>query len=149
MKKILVLILICFAQNIFSQTTKENEILILTVDKIDDKVSPQKTVSYDENFIHYNERADVKAEFPGGSKAFDNFIKENYKNPKAEIKGRIYISFIIEKNGSLSNIEVAKDIGYGTGAEAVRLLKTSPKWSPAKIKDKSVRVLYNLPINVN
>ncbi|MDR6760561.1 hypothetical protein J2Y38_000740 [Flavobacterium sp. 2755] len=59
------------------------------------------------------------------------------------------MTFIIEKDGSLSDIKVLRDIGLGTGAEAIRVLKTSPKWIPGKQNNNVVRALYSLPIPVN
>ena len=59
------------------------------------------------------------------------------------------MTFIIEKDGSLSDIKVLRDIGYGTGDEAIRVLKISPKWIPGKQNNKEVRTLYSLPIPVN
>ena len=59
------------------------------------------------------------------------------------------MSFIVETDGSLSNIKTIKDIGYGTGDEAIRVLKNSPKWKPGKIGEKPVRAEYSLPISIN
>jgi len=58
------------------------------------------------------------------------------------------ISFIVETDGSLTDIKLVRDLGFGTGQEALRLLKNSPKWSPGKQDGKPVRVAYNLPIRL-
>ncbi|MEA9411704.1 MULTISPECIES: energy transducer TonB [unclassified Flavobacterium] len=152
MKKFLLLILICFVQNTFSQTIKEGD--KLTVDasltiSIDDTIPPQGTIPNDDYLIYNTAGIEVKPEFPGGLIGFDSFIKQNYKNPTDNLKGKIYVTFIIEKDGSLSDIKILRDIGYGTGAEAIRVLKTSPKWTPGIQNNKQVRVLYSLPIIVN
>ncbi|AYN02916.1 energy transducer TonB [Flavobacterium sp. EDS] len=97
--------------------------------------------------MYYNERADIKSEFPGGAEALERFIKENYKNPKTEITGRIHIGFVIEKDRTLSDIKVLGDMDHR--AEAIQVLKISPKWTPAKIKNNPVRVVYTLPIAIN
>lgn len=52
----------------------------------------------------------------------------------------------LKKDGTLSNIKILKEMGYGTGDEAERVLKNSPKWKPGKINEKSVRTMYSLPI---
>jgi hypothetical protein len=80
---------------------------------------------------------------------FYKFMGANYKIP-AELKGngRVYIKFMVEKDGSLSEFEILRDIGFGTGEEAIRVLKLSPKWIPGKDKDKPVRVQYSLPITL-
>jgi beta-lactamase regulating signal transducer with metallopeptidase domain len=92
---------------------------------------------------------DPKPEFPGGMKKFYQFVGKNYKTP-ANFKGdgKIYLTFIVENDGSLSEIKNIKDAGFGTGQEAIRVLKLSPKWIPAKINNKPVRVMYSLPITI-
>jgi hypothetical protein len=152
MKKFLILALICFVQNTFSQTIKEGD--KLTIDpsptiSIDDSIPPQGTIPNDDYQIYNTAGIEVKPEFPGGLIGFDSFIKQNYIKPTDKVKGKIHVTFIIEKNGSLSDIKILRDIGYGTGAEAIRVLKTSPKWTPGIQNNKQVRVLYSLPITVN
>lgn len=80
---------------------------------------------------------------------FYDFIGRNYNTPQvAGLKGKIYISFIVEKDGKLTEIKVIKDIGYGTGAEAIRVLTKYENWLPAKQRGVPVRVMYSLPINI-
>ena len=62
------------------------------------------------------------------------------------IQGRVIVSFVIEKDGSLTNIKVAKDIGGNCGEEAVRIIKSMPKWTPGKNKGKVVRTQISIPI---
>jgi hypothetical protein len=96
--------------------------------------------------------ADVEKlpEFPGGLTKFYKFIGENFKMSaeanKIKIEGKAYMQFIIEKDGSLSDIKTIKDPGYGLGDEAIRVLKLSPKWTAATQEGKAVRVMYSLPI---
>ncbi|MCC9062843.1 M56 family metallopeptidase [Flavobacterium piscisymbiosum] len=96
--------------------------------------------------------ADVEKlpEFPGGLTKFYKFIGENFKMSaeanKIKIKGKAYMQFIIEKDGTLSDIKTIKDPGYGLGDEAIRVLKLSPKWTAATQEGKAVRVMYSLPI---
>jgi len=96
--------------------------------------------------------ADVEKspEFPGGLTKFYKFIGKNFKMSaeanKIKIKGKAYMQFIIEKDGSLSDIKTIKDPGYGLGDEAIRVLKLSPKWTAATQEGKAVRVMYSLPI---
>ena len=80
---------------------------------------------------------------------FYDFIGRNYNTPQvAGLKGKIYISFIVEKDGKLTEIKVIKDIGYGTGAEAIRVLTKYENWLPAKQRGVPVRVMYSLPITI-
>jgi beta-lactamase regulating signal transducer with metallopeptidase domain len=93
-----------------------------------------------------------KPEFELGLEAFYKYIGTNYKIPeevtKNKLKGKVFASFIVEKDGSLSNIKILRDMGYGTGEETVRVLKESPKWKPGKIDGKPVRTMYSLPISI-
>ncbi len=100
--------------------------------------------------IKVYETADVMPEFPGGKEAMDQFIIANIKYPnaakKAGIKGLVTVTTIVEKDGSLSEVKVKKDIGGGCGDEAVRVVKQMPTWIPGQVKneDKRVRVSMNI-----
>jgi beta-lactamase regulating signal transducer with metallopeptidase domain len=88
--------------------------------------------------------------FPGGQMAFYKFVGNTFKMPaeadKNKISGIARMQFIVEKDGSLSEFKVIKDLGYGIGDEAIRVLKLSPKWEPGTQDGKPVRVMYSLPI---
>ena len=92
-------------------------------------------------------------EFPGGLEAMYKFLAQNIKYPQLarenNITGRVYVTFVVEKDGSVSGVRVLRDIGGGCGAEAVRVVKSMPKWTPGKQRGKAVRVQYNLPVNFN
>ncbi len=94
---------------------------------------------------------DQMPEFPGGTEALLKFVANNVKYPEKakdeEISGRVFISFVIEKDGSVSNVEVKRGIGGGCDDEAVRVVKAMPKWKPGKKDGKPVRVSYMLPVN--
>lgn len=89
--------------------------------------------------------------FPGGDKAFGNFLASHIRYPKVakdeKIQGRVIVSFIVEKDGSLTNIKILRDIGGGAGPEAVRVLSESPAWNPGIQNGKKVRVSYTMPVN--
>lgn len=89
-------------------------------------------------------------EYPGGIDAFREFVAQNYKNPKVsrDIKGNLIVTFVIEPDGSMSNIKVVRDLGFGIGFEAIRVLKLADKWTPGTQDGKPVRVNYTLPIIV-
>lgn len=92
---------------------------------------------------------DVAPQFPGGMQKFYNFIGKKFKAPRNKnIQGKILVEFIIDSDGTLGNIKVLRDIGHGTGEEAIRVLKKSPKWIPGKQDGKPVRVMYSLPIAI-
>jgi protein TonB len=103
----------------------------------------------EDNSIYNTAGVEVRPEFPGGIQEFYNFVGRNYKTPNVKnLKGKIFVTFVVEKDGSLSDIKVLRDIGHGTGEEAVRVLKECPKWLPAEQNGKKVRVLYSLPISI-
>jgi TonB family protein len=93
---------------------------------------------------------DEGAMFPQGKEAMTEFLAKNLKYPEKAIKdsiaGRVFVSFIVEKDGRLSNIKVIRDIGGGCGEEAIRVMKLMPKWTPAKVGNKLVRQQYYMPI---
>ena len=94
---------------------------------------------------------DKLPEFPGGINKFYSYVGNNFEKP--EIDGgstiRVYVSFVIEKDGSMTDIQVKRDPGYGLAKEAIRVLKSlKTKWSPGMIGSKAVRTAYNLPITV-
>ena len=63
-----------------------------------------------------------------------------------EIAGRVFVSFVVEKDGSVSNVEVKRGIGGGCDEESDRVNKAMPKWKPGKMKGEPVRVSYMMPI---
>ena len=94
---------------------------------------------------------DKLPEFPGGINKFYSYVGNNFEKTEIENSGsiRIFVSFVIEKDGSMTDIQVKKDPGYGLGKEAIRVLKSlKTKWSPGMIDGKAVRTAYNLPITV-
>ena len=90
-------------------------------------------------------------EFPGGQEGLVNYLVENLNYPEKakakKITGKVYVSFVVEKDGSISNVKVLRDIGYGCGEEAVRVVKAMPRWKPGMQRGKNVRVQYTLPLN--
>ncbi len=92
---------------------------------------------------------ETKPDYIGGLQKFYQFIAENYRVPDIQgINGKVIVSFIVEKDGSLTDIKVIKDIGYGAGKEAVRVLEICPKWAPGRQNGKPIRCIYSLPISI-
>lgn len=89
-------------------------------------------------------------EFIGGDEAFYKYLAENIKYPEQakneKIQGRVFVTFIIEADGSVTNAKVLRGIGGGCDEEALRVVNAMPKWKPGMQKGKPVRVNYNLPI---
>ena len=90
-------------------------------------------------------------EFPGGLDALSKFIADNIKYPQLakenNITGRVFVSFVVEKDGRVGQVKILRDIGGGCGNEAVRVVKMMPKWKPGKQRGKAVRSQFNLPVN--
>ncbi|MCC9072043.1 energy transducer TonB [Flavobacterium sp. F-65] len=97
-------------------------------------------------------RVEKQPEFPGGMRMFYKFFYAFFKMPNAayenKISGKLLLRFTVEIDGSLSNIKIIKDLGYGLGEEAVRVLKRSIKWIPASDKGKAVPLQFSLPISI-
>jgi protein TonB len=88
--------------------------------------------------------------FPGGDEARIRFLTENIKYPQiareSSIQGTVYVTFVVEKNGNVTDVRVLRGIGGGCDEEAIRVIKAMPKWSPGKQRGKPVRVQFNMPI---
>ncbi len=109
----------------------------------------QKTVVSQSSQSVYDE-VEVMPEFPGGMQAMIEYLYTNIKYPKDAIKqevgGRVMVMFVVETDGSLSNVRVARKVFPSLDAEAVRVVKSMPKWKPGKEKGRLVRVNFTMPI---
>ena len=86
--------------------------------------------------------------FPGGSEALKEYLKKNtrYPNPDACIQGRVVVVFVVDEKGNLSDVKVARSVEPSLDAEAVRVVKSMPRWNPGIEKGKAVKVRYTLPV---
>lgn len=89
-------------------------------------------------------------EFPGGTGELYKYLGNSIKYPplakESGIQGRVFVNFVVEPDGSISNVKVLRGIGGGCDEEAVRVVENMPSWKPGKQRGKAVRVSYNLPI---
>lgn len=100
---------------------------------------------------HIAEMLDKKPQFPGGIEKFYRYIGNNFRSPiMDETKSiRIFVSFVVERDGSMSNIKVINKPGQALEKEAIRVLQSiKTKWTPGMLNSKPVRTAYNLPITV-
>ena len=115
-------------------------------------VSAQKTVVSQKNDDVFD-IVEQMPEYPGGMQALMEFLKENIKYPedaqKQKVEGRVLVKFVVETDGSITNLEVVKHAFPSLDAEAVRVLSAMPKWTPGKQKGQVVRVKFVVPINFN
>ena len=113
-------------------------------------VSAQKTVVAEKNQQVFD-IVEQMPEYPGGLPALLDYLNQNVKYPedaeKQKIEGRVLAVFVVETDGSISNVEVVKPVFPSLDAEAVRVLAAMPKWTPGKQSGKLVRVKYTVPIN--
>ncbi len=90
-------------------------------------------------------------EFPGGISEMYKYIGSNIKYPsaaqRANVSGKVFVKFVVEKDGSIGDIQVLKGIGFGCDEEATRVIKSMPKWSPGRQNGRNVRVYYTMPIS--
>ena len=118
----------------------------LTVEPPGDGPKQVEVVEEDNN-LYNSAGVEVKPEFPGGIDKFYKYVQNNFEQPDDENfpGGRLIVSFVVEKDGSLTDIKV-RDIGFGTKAAAEKLLRKCPRWTPAVQNGKNVRCSYTLPI---
>ena len=135
-------------KNIGKESIKGNPDAELTVDQPTGTGTVAAVVEED-NTVYTTAGIEVQPEYPGGIEKFYAFVQKNYQMPDEEgLKGKVYVTFVVEKDGSLTDIKVLRDIGYGTGKEAIRVLKSTPKWNPGEQNGKKVRCTYSLPISL-
>lgn len=99
----------------------------------------------------YN-KVNIMPEYPdGGANGFSKYIAQNFRTSKIKhsVNGTLYMQFIVEPDGTISDIKCIKDLGYGTCEEATRIIKKSKKWIPGTLYGKKVRVTYTLPIKLD
>ncbi|RAR74186.1 energy transducer TonB [Flavobacterium aciduliphilum] len=110
---------------------------------------PKNQEITEDNTVYNSAGVQVEPSFPGGIDKFRQFIANNFDKDIIEDEnfpgGKIFATFTVEKDGSLSDIKV-KDIGYGTGKETERVLRKAPRWTPAEQNGKKVRCTYVIPI---
>ena len=89
-------------------------------------------------------------EFPGGAAKMMEYVQKNIKYPmmarESDIQGRVFVNFVVEPDGSITNVTVMRGIGGGCDEEAVRVVQSFPTWKPGKQRGSAVRVNYTIPI---
>jgi protein TonB len=104
-----------------------------------------------DNHIYDTGTIEVYPEFEGGMAAWSKFIQRNLRYPYAAqemgIQGKVFVSFVVEKDGSVSDVRVIKGIGGGCDEEAIRVITKSPGWKPGRQNGQQVRVRYTMPLS--
>ena len=126
----------------FTLSTSKFNLKILTTED-----NPVQIMEKDNDTV-YNS-VEKMPEFPGGEKGLMEYVSNNVKYPEEaknkNIAGRVFVSFVVEKDGSINEVKVLRGIGGGCDEEAVRVIKSMPKWKPGKQNGKPVRVNFQMP----
>ena len=135
-------------------------------EEIEDEIEIDAEVSQDEVIEEYFAPAEIEEEeiveaeifkvvevmpeFPGGAAKMMEYIQKNMKYPmmarESDIQGRVFVNFVVEPDGSISNVAVIRGIGGGCDEEAVRVVESMPKWNPGKQRGTAVRCAFTVPI---
>ena len=127
-----------------SETIKGDPDAPLTVEPVGNGPS----VVEEDNNIYNSAGIEVKPDFPGGLDKFYKFISRNYTAPEDCGSGKVFVNFVVEKDGTLTDIKIGREVCPGSGKEAIRVLKSCPKWNPGEQNGKKVRVSYSIPISI-
>ena len=135
-------------------------------EEIEDEIEIDAEVSQDEVIEEYFAPAEIEEEeiveaeifkvvevmpeFPGGAAKMMEYIQKNMKYPmmarESDIQGRVFVNFVVEPDGSISNVAGLRGIGGGCDEEAVRVVQSMPKWNPGKQRGTAVRCAFTVPI---
>jgi len=112
----------------------------------------QSETSVDTSALKIFEKVDIEASFPGGEVAWRKFLEQNLRADIPLKRGApagsytVWIQFVVDKNGNVSDLKPLTNLGYGMEAEIVRVLKKSPKWIPANQNGSAVRAYRKQPV---
>lgn len=124
----------------------ENEVEIEETDTDEDEI-----VEIEEDDEEFFMVVENMPEFPGGDLGLMKFIQKNVRYPaiakEYNITGKVYISFIVDKQGSVTNVKIVRGVDKNLDAEAIRVVSLLPKYKPGKQRGKAVRVMFTIPIN--
>lgn len=129
------------AQNVVNPTNEKDNITILRA------VGDDSTVSDKEKVYQVVEQ---QPSFPGGREELFKYLAYNVRYPidaaKNKIEGRVLVTFVVEHDGSISNVNVANSVYPSLDKESIRVVSGMPKWIPGKANGKTIRVKYTIPI---
>lgn len=144
--------------NVVENTAQINDDLSINAEadertKVEEYKAPAPVKQEEESEIQEQEIFQVvetAPSFPGGDVARMKFLQDNIKYPamarESGIQGTVYVTFVVERNGSVTDVKLLRGIGGGCDEEALRVVKNMPKWEPGKQRGKPVRVQFNMPI---
>lgn len=125
-------------------------ILVLAAILLQQAAHGQSDSTFVDSVAKFSE-VEVKPEFPGGEAAFYKYLQENIRYPREAlergVQGKVWIEFVIDKDGGVIDAKVARGVALSLDAEAVRVVSEMPKWKPGYQKGKAIKVKYTMPIN--
>ena len=140
----------------FNMSGSSSAINFISYNKKVDKPVVKETViiekeNTEEEALTIVEFPDVEAEFIGGAQAMMKYIQQNIQYPPKSIEmneqGKVYLSFVVETDGTISNVAIERGVSIDIDNEAERIVRSMPKWSPGESKGKKARTRCRLPIN--
>jgi len=136
-----------FNQDELNQTTSNEPVAI--AEEIPEAVVKEEVIEVEESKPVFTIVEEMPS-FPGGEDARNKFLAENIKYPQQAsengIQGTVYVSFVVDSKGNVTDVKVLRGIGGGCDEEAIRVVRSMPQWHPGKQNGKQVRVLFNMPI---
>lgn len=136
---------------VVGQVTQAGEATHETVTPVAGSGTGAGTVPAEDNTVYDTGGIELFPEFEGGMGAWAKFIQRNLRYPEMamerEIEGKVFVSFVVEKDGTISNVNIVKGIGGGCDEEAIRVIRKSPRWRPGMQHNIPVRVRYNMPLS--
>lgn len=131
----------------------DEEFLIDAEADLDEEIADFEPVIIEEDEVEEDyifEIVEDQPEFPGGQQAMQQYLAENIRYPsmarESGIEGTVFVTFVVEPDGSISNVKILRGIGGGCDQEAVRVVQNMPNWNPGKQRGQPVRVQFNLPV---
>jgi protein TonB len=148
-------------KNKFKPVPPPPEVIEIVEDEveIEDEIEIEDTESNEDEMIEIEDEYDDEffmvvenmPEFPVGNLGLMKYIQKNVKYPpiskQYNITGKVYVSFIVEKSGYVSNVKIVRGVDKNLDAEAVRVVNSLPKYKPGKQRGKPARVMFTIPIN--
>ena len=129
-------------------TTEYDAVTVASAEEITREQEMQPQQSETSNKVY--ETAERMPSFPGGAEALFRFLNSNMRYPEVAeengVQGRVLVTFIVERDGAISDVKVAKSVDPSLDKEAVRIIKSMPRWNPGTQDGKPVRVKYTVPV---
>lgn len=131
--------------------TSDDIVTTTTNEEVTEEVVETEEVIQEEEEVVNFYVIEEKPEYPGGEEALLKYIADNTKYPEIakenNIQGKVFVEFVIQKDGSVGDVKILRGVDPYLDAEAVRVVKSLPKWSPGKQRGKAVKVSFQVPIN--